>query len=231
MIILFTTLGKSPNGIIPFNIVSFSIISKLEVINTHGKSISRLSGDSHFFRKKALSLSFRTFPKSFEGKDIPALVCRNLQQFEQQHLRALPRLRPPRLHHWSHSFLQELPRFKPEGAWGAGHGRPHGPRRRQLRVSKPCPAQNDAFRSVHRKQALLDVLLQAVQVFKITHSKPPSVLSGFTSRPAVQTLCFHSWSSTSVWRNLGYPVLTRSSLSSPMVSRWRRRKIDDYSYN
>ena len=48
MIILFTTLGKSPNGIIPFNIVSFSIISKLEVINTHGKSISRLSGPFHF---------------------------------------------------------------------------------------------------------------------------------------------------------------------------------------
>lgn len=43
-------------------IVSFSIISKLEVINTHGKSISRLSGETHFSETKHFLCPLVLFP-------------------------------------------------------------------------------------------------------------------------------------------------------------------------
>ena len=169
------------------------------------KLSTRMGNPYPGFQVISYFVTFKTLlcPLSLEGQSIPLCIFRNLQQFEQQHLGALPRLCPPRLHHWSHSFLQELPRLKPEGARGSRDGRPNGPRRCQLRVSKLSPAQDDAFRSVRGKQALLDVLLQAVQVLSLPIENPskPPFLPGFISRPAVQTPCSHSWSSTSVWRN------------------------------
>ena len=45
---LYNSWKEPQRDISLYLIVSFSIISKLEVINTHGKSISRLSGPFHF---------------------------------------------------------------------------------------------------------------------------------------------------------------------------------------